>query len=278
MDALSPTVVVVLEFLTYLFKKCDLGYSAINTARSALSTFIVIDGSPVGEHPTVVRFVKGVFNLKPSMPKNTMIWDSAVLVNYIKTMSISSTVPFRVLTLKFVTLLWLLSGQRGQTMSVLDVRNIVLTENCLKIRVGELLKTTRPGFHQKDIVLEAYTVDRRLCIVSLCKEYLRRRAELCDPGTTRLFIALRKPHSPVTKDTIARWVREVMKLAGIDVALFTPHSMRAASTSALARAKVPLHTILETAGWSRHDTFARFYDKPLQVDVSAGLLNQSQGH
>ena len=61
-NVFSPTVAQVLEFLTSLYKK-GLGYSAINTARSSLSSIITIDGKPVGEHHTVVRFLKGIFNL-----------------------------------------------------------------------------------------------------------------------------------------------------------------------------------------------------------------------
>ena len=38
-----------------------LAYSAINTARSALSSFLgVNDTEPVGSHSLIVRFMKGV--------------------------------------------------------------------------------------------------------------------------------------------------------------------------------------------------------------------------
>ena len=39
-DATRATVNVGIEFLTYLFTNKELGYSAINSARSALSNFI----------------------------------------------------------------------------------------------------------------------------------------------------------------------------------------------------------------------------------------------
>ena len=41
-----------------------------------------------------------------------------------------------------------------------------------------------------------------------------------------------------------------LKLAGIDLSLFTPHSTRSASTSAVV-SKVPIDTIIKTAGWSK---------------------------
>ena len=62
LDLLHPSVADVIQFLTTLFET-NLSYSSLNTARSALSTFITVDGIPIGSHPLVVRFLKGVFNL-----------------------------------------------------------------------------------------------------------------------------------------------------------------------------------------------------------------------
>ena len=57
------------------------------------------------------------------------------------------------------------------------------------------------------------------------------RAGLVDEKCTQFFITHGKPHHPISKDTLARWVKEVMVCAGIDVTTFKPHSTRGASTS-----------------------------------------------
>ena len=66
-NPVRPNVKQILDFLT----KCivNLRYSAVKTCRPALSTFISIDFLPIGSHPLVTRFMKGVFSLKPSLPK-----------------------------------------------------------------------------------------------------------------------------------------------------------------------------------------------------------------
>ena len=51
-----------------------------------------------------------------------------------------------------------------------------------------------------------------------------------------------------------------MQLAGI-ACHFTGHSTRSASTSAAARAGVPLDTILVAVDWSSSETFKRFYPR-----------------
>ena len=84
---------------------------------------------------------------------------------------------------------------------------------------------------------------------------------------TKLFIITQKPFSTATKSTIARWIKLGLKLAGIDINMFTPHSTRGASTSALVN-KVPIDTIIKTAGWTKECTFRKFYRRPVTNDSS----------
>ena len=55
----------------------------------------------------------------------------------------------------------------------------------------------------------------------------------------------------------------MMEKAGLDISIFTPHSVRADSTSAAKRARVPISTILTTAGWTKDNMFRKYYDKPI---------------
>ena len=70
----ETTINQILLFLYDLFQS-GVGYSVMNTARSSLSTFINIDGVPVGQHPVITRFMKGVFIIKPALPKYNFTWD-----------------------------------------------------------------------------------------------------------------------------------------------------------------------------------------------------------
>ena len=67
----------------------------------------------------------------------------------------------------------------------------------------------------------------------------------------------------MSRSTISRWVKIIMKEAGINVAKFKPHSTRSASTSRVSACSVPLDQIMFSAGWSSATTFARFYNKPI---------------
>ena len=97
--------------------------------------------------------------------------------------------------------------------------------------------------------------------MTVLKEYLKRTKDRRGEAT-QLFISF-PPIRAVSKDTIARRVREIMQAAGLDTGIFKPHSIRGASTSAAMRARVPIQTILSTAGWSRQSASAKYYQKPL---------------
>ena len=94
-----------LEILTYLYRQ-GLGYSAINTARSALSAVITLgDKTTFGEHPLVTRFLKGIFEIKPSLPRYSVVWDVGTVLKYLQTLRPISDLPLKQLTTKLVMLL-----------------------------------------------------------------------------------------------------------------------------------------------------------------------------
>lgn len=250
-----------MEFLTHLFKQ-GLHYSALNTARSALSAFLKVDGKQVGEHPLVCRFLKGVFNLRPSLPKTNVTWDPNCVLRFIRGWSPVKSLTLKRLSLKVATLLTLLTSQRGQSIHLIDVRNLDLNPHRIKIRFGDVLKTTRPGFHQHELTIKAFAPDRRLCICVVLKEYLDRTKELRGTATP-LLLSYVKPFRPISRDTLSRWLKVVLKLAGVDLSIFTPHSIRAAASSSASSSKVPIATIMKTAGWSRAETFASYYKKEI---------------
>ena len=97
--------------------------------------------------------------------------------------------------------------------------------------------------------------------------------------STQLFVALNRPHKPVTKSTIARWIKTVLKYAGINMDIFKPHSVRSAACSAV-KGHVPIDTILQTAGWTRENTFRKFYDRPVKCndDFGEALLSKVRKH
>ena len=118
-----------LNFLYQIYVNNDLGYSTMNTARSAVSTILTIDGMPAVQHPLVCRFMKGVFNQKPALPCYTVTWDISILLDFLCNPSPVKSLDLKCLTLKLLMLSLVLSDQWGQTMHLLHIRNMTLTSS-----------------------------------------------------------------------------------------------------------------------------------------------------
>ena len=117
------------EFWGRLFYE-GLSYSAINMAHSALSSLISINHKPVGSHPLVIHFLKGVFNTRPTLPQTNVTWDPQVVLDYLQTLSPTKQLSLKRLTLKMVMLLWSVTGQRGQSIQLIDRANLTVGEHC----------------------------------------------------------------------------------------------------------------------------------------------------
>lgn len=229
-DHTQPSVVPVLDFLTVLYQQ-GLTYNAINTARSALSSYVTLeDGTCVGKHPLVSRLMKGIFQEKPPRPKYTEIWDVSIVLEYLQSLSPVDTLSLKELTLKLVVLILLVSGQRGQTVHMLNIDRMSFSNNCYTFQLVGHLKQSRPGVNNPLVKLTAFE-DKTLCVVSTLKEYLTRTQNLRG-SEGQLFVSYQKPFRKVSRDTISRWVKTVLTDSGIDTSRFKSHSTRAASTSA----------------------------------------------
>ena len=143
----------------------------------------------------------------------------------------------------------------------IDVHNtsIEICDKHIKIRIGELLKTSKYGCHLNELYIQHYPIDVTLCVVKVLQLYLEFTENLRG-NETRLFISYQKPHKSVTRSTLGRWIKSVLTSAGINMSIFSPHSTRSASTS-LASSKVPIDTVLRTAGWKSDFVFRKYYKR-----------------
>ena len=110
----------------------------------------------------ISRFMKGVFNEKPSLPRYTRTWDVRVVLQYLKTMDITSLIA---LSCKLAMLFLLVKAQRYQIFHIIKLGDINHLPDGIVINISQLIKQSRPGVHLALIVLNAYKTDESLCIV-----------------------------------------------------------------------------------------------------------------
>jgi hypothetical protein len=128
------------------------GYSAVNTARIALSSIISLsDGTIFGKHPLVKRFLKGVFEKKPALPRYSSIWVVNIVFDYLKQWP--EDIQLKDLTFKLTMLLALLTGQRCQTLHLLNIDNMQLLKDKCIFYVNNAVKQTSARKHVKPLEL-----------------------------------------------------------------------------------------------------------------------------
>ena len=274
-----PTVAQTIDFLDHLRNTRNLGYNALNTARCALSAILPsIDSNSIGRHPLVRTYMKGAFNIRPPVPRYSSTWDPDILLTFLRRWSPHTDIDLKCLTMKVVMLMLLVSGQRIQTLFLLDIAEMTVKQDSISFRILGLLKQSRPGYRNPLIVFKKYTVDSNVCVFTYLSEYLKRTKLLRTDNW--LFISFKRPHHRASKDTITRWVRNVMDYAGLDTNLFRPHSVRSASVSAAKRGGAQVQDIMDKAGWSTSSTFAKFYDKtmsrPNQFAFDVAVLSSNK--
>ena len=120
---------------------------------------------------------------------------------------------------------------------------------------------------------EACGQEPMLCPVLAIEEYLKRRNTLTNTNVTSLFVTCAKPHHTPSQDTIARWVKGVMKDAGVNTNVFHPHSCRSASTSKGKVQGMPIEQILKFGSWKNVNTFMKHYCKQV---INTGPENKLQ--
>ena len=88
---------------------------------------------------------------------------------------------------------------------------------------------------------------------------LSQRSKIITQNFTEFFITFGKLHNSASKDSLARWVKEVMGNSGIDTEIFKPHSTRVASNSAANKLGMPLQEVLKRGQWLNVGTFFTYY-------------------
>ena len=83
-DPIQVTTEMGIKFLNEYFET-EVAYSSVNSARSALSSIIKpVCNFPFGKSPLVCRLPKGVFNIRPALPRYVTTWDVTKVFSFIK--------------------------------------------------------------------------------------------------------------------------------------------------------------------------------------------------
>ena len=265
------------NFLTDLYDK-GLRYRTIAGYRSMLSSVLApIDKTLVGQHPYIIRFLKGVYNSRPPVRKLLPEWDLPLVLDMLRQPPFE---PLKSSNLKYLT--W-------KTVFLIAITTFRRCSDLQSLRIGDEsvniqqkgITFIRHGFSKQDrishdnskIFVPAFPKNKQLDPKKAIYYYLKRTAEFRTKDKheeTKLFLAINKPHKPVSAQTISRWIVQLIKKAykkeNRDVGTIKGHSTRSVGPSWALFKGVSMKNIMDSADWSQPTTFTKFYLKDVSVD------------
>ena len=260
--------------MRFLFDK-GASSSSLNSARSALSFFFSYDLN-VGCDKTVTRLFKYFYKEKPLRSKYFTYWPVKDLLNFLSELHPPSELSLKNLTLKTLALIALTSSDRGQTIHLMDIENTTLSEDSIQFVIFNSLKHTKRVLKPKVVSCITSEIDS-LNVSDYVMAYMNRtlsiRAKAVKEGKekpTKLFLSWATKRQ-VSKQTLARWLKYTLKLAGIDDSQFSSHSYRGAGLSCALNHGANIMQIVKAGSWSNTDTFKRHYFAP-ENDSEVGKI------
>ena len=245
-----------------LFKK-GLKYSTINVHRSAISmTLPPVSGTHLGQHPLIVRLMKGVHNHRPPSRRLFPSWNAGQVVSSFKDWP--SPPPLHLQIRKAAFLLAMASTRRPSELAGLRISTSYLSINSTSARFvpTRLNKTDKAGHMGKPIIVYRLSADPSLCPVAAVESLISLREEEDIPHDY-LFCEDKAPFKRLSTSAFSRRIGWILRQAGVDA---PPGSTRAMSSSAAFSRGVSIDAILRAGDWSGADTFFRFYCRDLGVD------------
>ncbi|VDI82099.1 Hypothetical predicted protein [Mytilus galloprovincialis] len=159
------------------------------------------------------------------------MWDIDIVLKFLLSQSVNPDLDLKTLTKKLTILLAIAAPKRSSEIARLDIRFMQINNEGAKFQL--------PDFRVKD-----------------------------KSKPNPLLRTLVKPLRGASSYTIANWIKDIMKLAGIDTAKFEAHSTRGSSTSKAKCQGVSVSEILKISDWSNALTLKKFYFRPLLEDSS----------
>lgn len=255
----------IVNFLTYIFDR-GAKYGTINNYKSAVSLLL---GCSLDDNH-IKRFMKGVFKLRPSLPKYNLTWNPSIVLNYLSHQWPNEGLNLETLSKKTLTLLALCCAHRVQTFSLIRLSNINMqSDSEIIIKIPDLIKTSRPTSLQPVLRLPYFNERPEICPARCILMYIQKTRTLRNSNNVYLFISNKKPHSKVSSQTLSSWIKITLHNSGIDTSIFTAHSTRHSATTTANNLGVSLDLIRKTAGWSDSScVFAKYYNKEIITDCN----------
>jgi hypothetical protein len=248
------TLTQVLDFLQ-LYRDKNVSFSTIKIVAAALQFHLIRLGLPHLFSSVVFHdYMRGAKRLAPLPRPSCATWNPAIPLQFIRNSPLTET--FLPTAREALFLLILALGIRVDDASKLGCCTSDIPQG-LRLFFVDKRKCPINGQYSSHVDVFSFNEHPRLCPVLAIQRFLRVAAVIRKDDKF-LFISSTGKRAAVF--TLRRWICDVLQQSGITA---SAGSCRSSSTSTAFYTGVPIDGILKSAGWSKEDTFRKFYFKPV---------------
>ena len=168
------------------------------------------------------------------------------------------------------------ASDRGQTLHLARVNAMVVDEEMVKFVILSKTKTTKKVLQPLEIKCVS-TDDPAVNVCNYVKFYLNETNSFRsgDAASQQFFLSWLTKKA-VTKQSLARWLCECLRLADIDTSVYKAHSYRGAGLSAAYHKGASLASIVAQGNWKGTGTFLKHYCAPADdSEIGRIILNEA---
>lgn len=250
-----------------------LAYNTIAGYRSAISEYHdYVDGAPIGSHPDISKAIQAIFIKNPPPIHSDEPIDLAPSLDYIRKLGDNSEMTVRNLSIKTAFLLALVTACRPSDIHKIDLSSMHVTDttysfDCVmpkEYKIARSHSTSTSKSPIKRIFIEAYKDDSQLCPYDALHTLLSRTTSwrISTKQQNSLFLINREPHSPAAIETIAGWIKTVVRVSSSSS---SAKDMRVLSAFFLQNAGADLASVLSLGNWSSNSVYQRFYQRGIKL-------------
>ena len=233
--------------------------------RSAIN-FFTLNDMDLENNPCILRLFKYFYRIRPLRPKYSTFWPVSKVLDYLKPLHPPESLSLKDLTLKTLSLIALSSSDRGQTIHLADTEKMVLEDDgSVNFLINDRIKTTRRVLKNKFLHCctckdEEFNVAKYVLFYINSTNVLRENYAVSGKTKSSQLFYSWSTKKPVSRQTLSRWLKEVLKLSGISN--FGSHSFRGAGLSEALAKGASIPQIVAQGNWSNISIFHNHYNAP----------------
>ena len=159
----------------------------------------------------ILDYLRFFYKKKLRIAKHIVYWKVEKVLRFFKSWHLVDQLSLKQLTMKTLALIAITTSERGQTLYLMNIKKMHISDNRFSFIMTNKLKTTKRALKPK-IVKCVNCSDPTLDVCAYVKSYMLETSKFRNENHNDLFLSW-ATKKPVTKVSLARWLKTIFSLS-----------------------------------------------------------------